>query len=455
METYYALYTALQNYGSGGTSDAGFSAVNTQFANAFGSGNGLNSNQAKDLLDVVTPRYEEAVATTLSIYNDTASFGNNGLTQLLVSEDYNGGNIVGSIQASDIASDNVTAFIENVLFFNNKSSGSYSQGLENRRVFDLASAVGLQVTSTSIGGSYVVNGITFNKNVTAALDIAEAITQNYTAISSQITTLGAGNLTTLEKNLLSNAETTLIAAGYYVAQSDDTLASIASEFGVTTQTLQQINAPVADSALYNNGNISTGGLVHVPIGAGTALSLGDSGAISATLPALPSGEAYVLDPSSSTVYRVGASLDGSNSGALIVDVPSFGGFDTFAAGTYSGVGLEANGDVDVSLVTASGDPLGTLTFNPSTNAGTLTLADNFPFFVGNLLESDNLAITLTGGQALNITDPAETPEQVLLSYLSELGDPLTAAQLDQDNYNYLNSDCDGVYGDERLHSWRE
>jgi hypothetical protein len=37
-----------------------------------------------------------------------------------------------------------------------------------------------------------------------------------------------------------------------------------------------------------------------------------------------------------------------------------------------------------------------------------------------------------------ISDPTETPEQILLSYLSDLGDSTTASALDTVNYNYLN-----------------
>jgi len=250
--------------------------------------------------------------------------------------------------------------------------------------------------------------------------------------------VGSSQFTSTTTNQQSAAVSTVDISyqqsGYYIVQSGDTPQSIIRALsgggsavnGVDANALIRINAALGVNQS-SDGTFTVGGLLHVPIGAGIALSAGSSGVASQTLQALPSGETYVLDPSSSEVYTVGASLNGSNSGALIIDVPNAaGGYTTFAAGTYSGVGLEANGNVDVSLVTAFGDPLGALSFNPLTSAGVVTL-------------SDGTVINVPAGSARNVTDPTENPEQVLLSYLSQLGDPLTATQLDQLNYNYLNA----------------
>jgi LysM repeat protein len=300
---------------------------------------------------------------------------------------------------------------------------------------------GLTAVSTGIASSEADVVLTNANAVITAFNTIESAIEN-------VVSNGAVTLQNLTESSTNNGVTVLssdgdisqateanplVTAGYYIAQSGDTLASIASQFNISSQTLQQINGPFSDSVLYGSESISPGGLVHVPINEG---GVGD-GSLT-PLSALPASETYVLDPSSSEVYSVGASLDGSDSGALIIDVPSFGGFDTFDAGTYSGVGLEADGDVDVGLVTASGDPLGTLTFNPSTGAGTFTLSQEADFETSGFSYSNGLTIQVTIGQTLNLTDPNQTPEQALLAYLSQLGDPLTAAQLDQDNDNYLN-----------------
>ena len=109
----------------------------------------------------------------------------------------------------------------------------------------------------------------------------------------------------------------------------------------------------------------------------------------------------------SGVYTVGASPSGGDGGALIVDEPNASGhFATFAAGTYSGAGIEgSNGDIDVGLIApfsfsdgfhANAAGVGVLTFNPSTGAGKVTLPDGF-------------VVPIPAGIAANITDPVEAP----------------------------------------------
>ena len=429
---YHDLYAALQSYGSGGTGNSGWSAVDTEFANAFGA-DGLSGAQAKELLDVVTPRYEEAVATTLSIYDATSSFGNNGLTELLVSENYNGGNIFGPTQANDIANDNVTDFLKDVLFFNNTQDGTYLQGLENRRIQDLAAAIGLKTMPLS----GTTNGVTlqFGQNVTAALDIAQAITKNSSAIASHISDLAdsdfsANKLTTLKNNLLANAESLLISKGYYVPQPGDGSTageiadSVLTRLGFTiggsldAATLQQINAPFADS------DFSVGGLVHVPVSAASTIDYWGQ-----TLTP-QAGEAYVYDPSSGKLFTVGASLDGHDDGALVIDTAVSGTYATFDKNTYSSFSVDGSGDVTVHLITPLGQPVGVVTFDPADNAGTYSLygLDVYSSYLG-------ASIPLTGGP-IHITDPIETPEEITIDYLNDLGISMTAEDLAQANEDF-------------------
>ena len=121
-----------------------------------------------------------------------------------------------------------------------------------------------------------------------------------------------------------------IPNGYYLAKAGDTLASIASQHNINAQILQRINQPFSDSALNPPSALSIGGWIHVPITQG------------ASNRPLSGPYTYVVDPASATVYTVGAAIDGSDSGALIVDVPkSNGAFIRFAAGAYSSFNLQA------------------------------------------------------------------------------------------------------------------
>lgn len=212
-------------------------------------------------------------------------------------------------------------------------------------------------------------------------------------------------------------------AGYYIVQSGDTASSIVSTLsngGITSNaisatTLTQINAAFGITAL------TTGAQLHVPVGNPITPAPGAD----LPLPMLPSGRTYVYDPSTGKVFTVGSSLDGHDSGALIIDTPVFSGFASFAKGTYSGFTLQTNGNVAVDLTTTSGIALGTLSFNPSSDAGTLTTLDGLSF-------------PISVSAAAHLTSLTGTPEQVLLGDLSALGNSLTATQLNQNNDNFLN-----------------
>jgi hypothetical protein len=213
----------------------------------------------------------------------------------------------------------------------------------------------------------------------------------------------------------------LITQGYYVPQSGDTwsdIATLAGGNGVTISgtTLQNINAAFSDSSL------TAGGLVHVPV-ASTSVSSGMS------LPFLPQGKTYVFDATSGTtpsVYTVGASLDGSNSGALILDTAISGvtGYPTFDQGTYSGISYNSSTHtIGVTLVALSDDTLGTFYIDTATGGISFTAADG-------------AIITPSGISNLHITLPSLaglSPLQVLAGDFTEAGYTTTTSVLDGDN----------------------
>jgi hypothetical protein len=282
-------------------------------------------------------------------------------------------------------------------------------------------------TSATLGTGNVLSVQGGASNVTLNLDPS----QDYRAYTFGVASDGNGGTDI----------TVGLKPGYYIVRATD-LANGTSTDAIANSIGQQLS-PTLDgptveriNAVFSDSSFTVGGLVHVPAVPVASVSSGVAPPVA--LP--PQGETDVFDPTNDTTYKVGASLDGHDSRALIIDTPVFGGFATFGPGTYSGYDfayLQANGDVTVTLTSSSGetsgtlDPFGTpgalttLAFNPSTDAGVLTL-------------SDGLQIPVPGGFAIHLTDPVETPEQVLLSYLSQLGAPETAAQLDQSNFNYLN-----------------
>jgi hypothetical protein len=211
--------------------------------------------------------------------------------------------------------------------------------------------------------------------------------------------------------------------GYYIGLPGDTAQSIVNALSANgafnvpdAATLTRINAVFG----VDLSAVSAGTLVHVSVDP----YVGDFAPLGG--PFSPkAGQTLVFDPANNSLSSVGASLDGHDAGALIIDTPLLGGFATFDSGTYSGVTMQPNGEVAVTLITPDGMTLGTLAINASTDAGTFTL-------------SDGEAIAVPGGFAIHLTDPAETPEQVLLSYLSELGVSTTSASLDAQDFGFLN-----------------
>ncbi len=99
----------------------------------------------------------------------------------------------------------------------------------------------------------------------------------------------------------------------------------------------------------------------------------------------------------------------------------------YSSGTTSSSSYDtATNTITDDLITSSGTPLGVASINEATNTGTVLLAD------GTVID-----LNAVPPQA-SIPDPTATPEQVLLGYLSDLGDTTSAGALDALNYAYLN-----------------
>ncbi|GLR86521.1 beta strand repeat-containing protein [Bradyrhizobium iriomotense] len=210
-------------------------------------------------------------------------------------------------------------------------------------------------------------------------------------------------------------------AGYYIANSGDTADSIAAALSPSVvfnsaydgATLTRINAVFGVDL--SATTLQTGALVHVPVSA-------VSSALFGTLTPAPAGQVLVIDPTSSNhFYYVGASLDSHDSGALIIDTPdATGHFLTLATGTYSNVGFQSDGTIDIALVDG-GLPLGILTLSATGIPTSLKL-------------TDQEVIDLSGSAASQltaITDTAAIPEATLDHYLAQLGASVaTSQQLD-------------------------
>jgi hypothetical protein len=213
-----SLYNTLVNYTAGNS----ISAITDAFT-ALSVLDRLTEQQATELLRVVLPTYEATVDLTISIYDAYAggAYQLNGLRALLVSEQYNGGSIFGTTQATAIRNDDVYGFLADVLFYNNTANGAYQLGLENRRVRDLATSLGL--TYNDVNG--FVTTINFGHNTQAAAAIAQTLIRNANSIATRISAIASGsnatNLTNFSTSTINTAETALIANGYYVPKQTD------------------------------------------------------------------------------------------------------------------------------------------------------------------------------------------------------------------------------------------
>ncbi len=108
----------------------------------------------------------------------------------------------------------------------------------------------------------------------------------------------------------------------------------------------------------------------------------------------------------------------------------------FDAGTYSGLSLDASTNTLSATLMANGMPVGTLNLKASGGC-TVTLYTGISILIYTTTETFNIV----GTGDVTLTAPASgTPmPQILANYLTELGDPLTTAQLDQANESFLSS----------------
>jgi hypothetical protein len=144
------------------------------------------------------------------------------------------------------------------------------------------------------------------------------------------------------------------------------------------------------------------------------------------------------DSQTYTVYNVTGSvaafasevyqIDASGNLTSLTENFTDGNSLTFGAGTYSNIGFTAASDtLNVALTY-----LDTLAYNIATGTSVVTLADGLKF-------------DISGGVDANIQSAGGSPLSVIASYLTDLGDPMTAAQINELNFNYLNP-AGGAYG---------
>jgi RTX calcium-binding nonapeptide repeat (4 copies)/Haemolysin-type calcium binding protein related domain len=245
-------------------------------------------------------------------------------------------------------------------------------------------------------------------------------------------------------------ESQLLPYGYYIPQSSDTANSIATQvqanngISISGTELQRINA------LLPNSNLSAGGLVYTPIVA-TAGSV--------TAPVADAGQVVVFDAPQNTslspvIYTVGASYNDNNDGSFLNDgtlvvLTADGNSIQFAANTWLNVetGIASNGDATANITLIApeqalgvlGDPnvlpafsvqLGTLTID------TITDAASFTYMGDGQIMAPALPLNPISGH-LSVSDPTETPLEVLEGYIADLGIP-SGASLDSVNYAMLN-----------------
>jgi hypothetical protein len=308
-------------------------------------------------------------------------------------------------------------------------------GLIYRRDAEAMIMLGFQV---SLNGDNTINNIS-----PIAVNNAAVVQYQQLFAANVPDSLDTTNNATIQSQIISYLST----QAYYVPQTSDgttepdIVASIISQFssvmpsGITATTIENINSVFSDTSY------TTGGLVHIPLASMSVSSI-------TNLPLLPHGQTYVFDAATSMVYTLGASIDGSNSNALILDTQNpEGTYPAFDAGTYSNISYNSSTNtVGVTLVDDCGDPLGTLAFNTASGADTFTANDGY-------------VITLPSTDTMHFTKINSDPLQGLINYISNLYD---ATQLEENDFNFLNptgtaydSDGNGQRRQRSLHPHRQ
>jgi hypothetical protein len=304
-----------------------------------------------------------------------------------------------------------------------------------------------------LGGTFGFSADTFGAgpNGITTVNFSDAQTADLVSFASHVavlSTIVAGKLFS-EINVnsynvgLDALTSTLLSRGYYVPPSQsvswdsgvvttglsptwDSIASLAASANSVTiggsdpgTTLENL------SAVFDDSDLTAGGLVHVPVSS-QSVTTGTS------LLVIPNNETYVFDPSSGRLYTMSANLDGTKGGALIIDTstPGTTGFPTFDSGTYQSISYNSSTNtIGVTLQDLNGDALGTLFINETSGSGSFVSTDG---------------ATLTSVPAisnLHITAPAlatETTVQQLLGYLTSADATYTTiGPIDNANSTFL------------------
>ncbi len=150
-----------------------------------------------------------------------------------------------------------------------------------------------------------------------------------------------------------------------------------------------------------------------------------------------SGQNVVYNQSGGSLVSTSTTTDDMGNPTSVTYTFTNGNSIALDTGTYTGLNFNStNNTATMTLTSLSGTPLGTLALSTANNSGTLTLSEPVGSVAGSIF-TDSLAFTIPSSSGVHLTAIGATPEQVLLNYLSELGVPLSQAQLNQDNDNFL------------------
>jgi hypothetical protein len=192
---------------------------------------------------------------------------------------------------------------------------------------------------------------------------------------------------------------------------------------ITTPSTGQITASIS-----GQGDVATLSNVAIAVAAGTQASINGANnvvtaAANAAITLAGTDNVLTLSPGD-TAYDSAADF----SSDTLAFVTSGGNQLTIDPSTIVDTTQYADSaTLTFTLVDSGLVSLGTLTFNTTTNADSLTLTDglvlNLPGITSNVVAAAPVG---------------STPEQTLLAYLADLGDPTTASALSTLDYNYLN-----------------
>ena len=171
------------------------------------------------------------------------------------------------------------------------------------------------------------------------------------------------------------------------------------------------------SALSSSETFSSNGTTVLSLNQGTWSSLSSNGQ-QYTISSIPQTDGNLA--STTNTFDLSGNL------TKVAQIFTNGNIITFDTPTYSSLSFNpVTNLLNVTLTTPQGAALGNLAYNSTNGTGVVSLADG-------------LTLNVSGGQNIYIHDPVEAPLSILDGFLNDLGDPITASQLDQLNFNYLN-----------------